>query len=798
MNDGFVFLWSISKNGSARLHSSNKCISNVQDIAWMGSNIITVGTRHVKVWRLEEHLPSSPTKKRYLDGTPSSPTPKALSGRNCILGPLVESIFTCAIATSDCTAIICTENGEICLLDDIDHDQRLEQVATVPFKVFCVSVEIEKNIVLVGGRSGKSQTLDLRKISRRATLSQHGSPALTSDSSSSQDSALCPDILAIGSLRGRVITVNASHHIQLMEYSEDDETAFVGKLTKQIPAHDSAVLGVVTLPQPNSRKADFMSWSSHGIVYFWTMNGICKGKIELALKQASLAGDEGPNVLTVLEALSDDSFLYGDKSGNIVLAREDSISLKAHDGEITDMAVSCRDGSLTLVATCGRDRTLQLFQLEEGHLELLQTLQNEHAATINSVRFLAAGSNLLSASADRTIVIRSKAFSKDQKAVFLTSRVITLKSSPVSIAPSVAQPGILVVSTMDRQFLKYDVRSGHLLRTFKATDVGKNESVILSSLRIGCLRSKNHDADVLLCASSTDRSIRIYDPDTGSLLTKEYGQLVVGDLCLVKQSGENEDTSNVLISAGLDGTVMIWGIPSLEHRNFDGAAVHQAMSSGSSDSAQPLRRVLSRTELLEYQKSLEATQDPPTPTRSHQHGRIKKKASRLTLAATPGQNAPKSSKSAHHSPSSSINEAAEYKLWRDRSSIPPAHKAPQLSRTKRSASDAGQRSPSTVESTSESAPSVEQFCQSLRDYRERLTASSKSLSYVEAQKLERELTLTIQALGTKIYQSHEQSSNGDSEGNALDGWLARMIDERLALKLKQAGGDEKDNKVSGA
>ncbi len=41
-NDGFLYVWSINmRNGSASLHSSNKCTSNVRHVAWVGSTLVT-------------------------------------------------------------------------------------------------------------------------------------------------------------------------------------------------------------------------------------------------------------------------------------------------------------------------------------------------------------------------------------------------------------------------------------------------------------------------------------------------------------------------------------------------------------------------------------------------------------------------------------------------------------------------------------------------------------------------------------------------------------------------------------
>lgn len=41
-NDGFLFIWTINlKNGSAKLHSANKCTSFVRDMCWVGHSLVT-------------------------------------------------------------------------------------------------------------------------------------------------------------------------------------------------------------------------------------------------------------------------------------------------------------------------------------------------------------------------------------------------------------------------------------------------------------------------------------------------------------------------------------------------------------------------------------------------------------------------------------------------------------------------------------------------------------------------------------------------------------------------------------
>ena len=78
--------------------------------------------------------------------------------------------------------------------------------------------------------------------------------------------------------------------------------------------------------------------------------------------------------------------------------------------------------------------------------------------------------------------------------------------------------------------------------------------------------------------------------------------------------------------------------------------------------------------------------------------------------------------------------------------------------------------------------SAEQICTSLRALRKQLTSSSESLNWHTAEDLERELNLTLRAMSEKTKRT--QAANELIGGDLLDEYLARMIDERLALKVK--------------
>jgi hypothetical protein len=81
--------------------------------------------------------------------------PKSLSGRNCLLGPLADSVFACVTAISQNKAVVCTERGDICLIDDTEGAQRLSKVAHAGFGVSCVAAEPDSNSVWVSGKCGK-------------------------------------------------------------------------------------------------------------------------------------------------------------------------------------------------------------------------------------------------------------------------------------------------------------------------------------------------------------------------------------------------------------------------------------------------------------------------------------------------------------------------------------------------------------------------------------------------------------------------------------------------------------------
>ena len=434
--------------------------------------------------------------------------------------------------------------------------------------------------------------------------------------------------------------------------------------------------------------------------------------------------------------------------------------------------------------TCGRDRTLQLFRFQKhkSQLDHLQTL-DDHAAAVGDVRFL-DGATLLSISSDRTMIVRKVAHGEKQSLALLSIRVITLKASPISLTTVPAEPNVVLVSTLDRQVLRYNVSSGRLLHSFKASDPTSGDSVIMSSLEV-------HDPDdlatasrLLLGVSSTDKSIRIHEYDSGEMLTREYGQNAVSAIKLLQSTVEGESPRNHLVSCGLDGTVMTWDL-----------SCNLLKPSGSQDApngedspsrqipppAQPLRHILSKAEVSDFQKSLTSEGDTVTPTRGPSSSRVRRKTSRYTLAAAPKFSAPALSHPVS-APLSPANGIVQRQPSQGYSPIPSGQKITLTSRSKRRSLD-NRRWSKSAANLNDLNELGEQMFLSLRAFRNRITSSSVAkLEYGTLQELTKELNLTTRTLNDKA--SSKYVSGEAMGGDALDLYLAKMIDERLALKEK--------------
>ena len=445
------------------------------------------------------------------------------------------------------------------------------------------------------------------------------------------------------------------------------------------------------------------------------------------------------------------------------VAWEDSIPINAHDGEISDIALASYRGN-TLVATCGRDRTVQIFSVRSFHLDLLQTI-DQHSSAVNAILFLPDASSLLSSSSDRTIIIHTLAATMGPM-TYIPTRVITLKSRPISMSVALEESGTLRVAAMDRQVHQYDIASGRHIHSMKMTDPDNNESVLLSSLLSFDSRGPRGLARLMIGVSS-DKSIRVYNRDTGSLVSQEYGHSEgISAIRIIQHTAKEGYPQYSLISTGMDGTVALWDLtldvkkPS-SATNFNEAQRHD----------QPIRRILSRVTLSDLQRSQKSKAKPVLPTTpiggQSPSPSIRQKPSRCALAS-----------SAFTKVDLALAPLADASISR-RARVEQSTTPSSSSTRQRLSLGDRQRTKGSGVST-DSHLSAEQVSKVLRAFRKKMSSPTEFLKHEKALELERELNLTLCAIGKTTIRN--QASSETIVGDLLDQYsdkLASLVEGKI-------------------
>ncbi|KAL2129866.1 hypothetical protein VTI74DRAFT_7197 [Chaetomium olivicolor] len=591
-NDGFLYLWKVDpRTGAVKLFQQNKCTSFVKGMVWMGSNLVTLGVRHVKVWRVDDGPEISPTKSKFPDTTPAPAAPsqaqKPLAGRNILLGQMLDATFCCALPVSDDKAIICSEAGCVCLLDDSNKQMKLVKVLELGFGITCISGRGEN--VHIGGKDGQFAVIGLDSI-----LAAAPEPAVRS-------SQMSAGLIAMGFLAEKLVTIDSKRSIDIWgpDYmpgsSEKDSTRI------PIPGLGDPIVGIRRLSPSNTLGASFFTWSGPGTVTLWDMDGLVKSSFDIHVEQIDLGTDEPANQVVVARATDDGSlFIAGDKLGVLriveVSTGECLMETKAHASNCQDITVH-EGKSRFLVASCGRDRTVQLFHRSStGVFEHFQTL--EFSARVVQV-LIPTEDKILTCSLDRTLQIHELVSKEGEPDIMaaIPYKVISLRASPSSITVT-PEAKTIFVSLLDRSVCQYDFTTGRLLSSFKCSDEAGLDSVVLESLTYGHFGLA--DMSFLLGISNTDKSVRVYDAQTGCFLDREWGHTeAINGVVLI----DSEDTSRGVVSAGEDGTIMVWALdlqdPAGGSRTRDPSPEKAPQLASARP---PLRRVLSKAELAEFQR----------------------------------------------------------------------------------------------------------------------------------------------------------------------------------------------------
>ncbi|KAH7040110.1 WD domain-containing protein [Microdochium trichocladiopsis] len=766
-NDGFLYVWRIDpRTGAARLFQQNRCTSFVQGMVWVGSNLLTFGVRHIKIWRVEERRSASPTKR--MNGENSSPAQvqKTLPGRNVLLGNMIEATFSCAAVMDSSRAVLCTEMGDVCLFDDSEKQMKLTKVVEAGSAITCAS--IKDGALYLGGRDGAFMILDIAAFENGSGDCIRASCSATAG------------IMALGFVNDGLVTLDSKHSIEIRK--KGDSTAQFDLELPAVPmaGHGESILGVESLANPKESGAAFCTWSGSGNMILWDVDGKMKSSFQVPLEQAYFESElDAVNQLTVVKASPRGAyFITGDKLGVlrvIAASSKECVSvLKVHSSDCQSIT-SFETDSKFIIASCGRDRITQLVQrMPDGTFEHFQTL--EFAAKVVEV-LLPSAEKVITCSLDRTLQFHDIVSREDNPNVLaaITAKSVPLKASPTSMA--VAPDGkSIFVSLLDRSVCAFGLDTGKANSSFKCTDECGIESVVLDSLiaRPG----NDKEPPFLLGISNTDKSIRVYDSQVGVFLDREWGHTEAINGVILAQ-GENDERR--VVSVGSDGTIMIWEMD-LQQRSF-GAGDRDPSPEKEISTVRrtPLRRVLSKAELAEFQRPPSsagsiARRSPPRT--------LPKRRSIYNLASSSSVHTPLAT--LQSSPSLSIAEDTPSRRPSNdsRYSSPPTSPKGRLARrassqtlgeSVRKASAGSLRGYGTLNMA------TEQVCRTLRSYRKKLV-STEPISQELLAELDQELRFTAVALGDRVTRSKAMTDT------MLNGLLDQYSERLLSMmdeKIKQ-------------
>jgi len=787
VNDGFLHVWSIDdRTGAASLHASNKCTSTINSMAWMGGCIITAGLRFVKVWRPEEEAPAesrrvdaamSPhTPRNRGDHRPSefgnsilSPRQKVLHGKNCLLGDMLERNFVAVVPVTDQDAVICTESGCVCLLQDSGKVPSLTAAAEVNFEISAASLDDSGRLVLAGAR-GRVKAIPLHDLRMGSGLLGRQSRRKTISPTKQSSRGDC-QIVGMAAMSNAWIEVDSKGAITIKRCATED----VDTSTYRLPAHDGVNLGVQPIGSRAVESAAILTFSGAGDIRFWDRDGAPVSSLNCPVEDLPEMFNM-TNELKAVVSFADGMMLAcGDKYGNLMIldvaTRDTSQTQRAHANELTHICTLGRPGT-ELLATASRDRTVQLFAWSNNKLQLLQTL-DEHAGAVTELLALHNGELLLSCSADRSIVVREAVIRDDgnpYSVVFGMTRAIAMKSAPTSMCPA-ADDDSIWVSSLDRSISRFNIKTGQTNLTFKCSDADGGEAVVMS--RILFSRSLNGNP-TLVGISSTDKSVRLYT-DYGTLVARDWGHTEgITGLALLPGTITNSSpgSSNKLVTVAADSTIFFWDTvpsPSATARQLEnGSEIPEIKAASKLALMAPLRKAISYSELSRFRRESTANDegDPPSPTSeqkipppSSPH-RLRRKTSRLSVAQPP-----------RLEPAFRSNfDPSRRRSLRPRSPSPPSPRnAPKkenyLRRPSLGMSLRSKSSENMLKSVSPSASisgnngsfgslaaSTESVCRTLRAYRKKLVnpAIVETVPPETLRELEAELKLTIRMLGEGV------------------------------------------------
>jgi len=283
-------------------------------MAWVGKNLVTVGTRHVKVWNVESTLSQDAGGKSPADqmSTLNLDGPRTLLGRNCLLGSMLDKTFSVIVPLTSSRAAVCSEAGDICIFDDNESSSQLVWIGDAGFPLQTATL-LSSVTLLVAGQGGKMRIFGLAKFL---------SDPLSEDRKTYERSIaikagqFANSIVALGFLGDAVVLLDSNKTMQVLSCNPEGIAESADNKLRICPAHGTAPVGIQSLHRPNALDAAFLTWALDGSVFLWSHEGCIKRQIRLTLGSDQTSTEEMVNELKVVRLSTDYSHLItGDRCG---------------------------------------------------------------------------------------------------------------------------------------------------------------------------------------------------------------------------------------------------------------------------------------------------------------------------------------------------------------------------------------------------------------------------------------------------------------------------------------------------
>lgn len=502
INDGMLNIWLVNGT-SIYLNSSNRCSSIISDVLWFDNYLITIGIRFVKVWTVEKFNQKPQTKANIL------------KGKNIILGDHLNSHFHSCSKLNDDEVLITTDNNLFVL--KLGNEFKLILLEAPKFDFISVYVNHLKGEVWFCSKDYEFNFINVESLVIAFNTTSNSPKSLSSSPT-------------------RVEQVNKKD-FKLFSF-DNDHILFLSNLTS-LDLYNISQRKVQSLISPlMNNLAGVRSFDDKWIVFSST-GEVSELKLPKSIKPLLTHNlfslDAFVNSLTSL-GLYENEIALGDKFGLLYIferMNEDYkmiFQIKAHEYSITDISIFAINGRKYL-CSISRDRMIQIFDKAEKW-NLLQTLPLHNGKLLKLGHW---NQMIFVCSSDRTVSVH-----KIEDGLVKLEKNISLKSSPITMGITDNE---LIISTNDKNLLIYNLPSLEFQRSLKLYDDSINESLLIENFVV---------LNKVIFTSSTDKSLRSIDYNSGKPLTTNFGHL---DPILYFDIDNNN-----LITFGSDGCLFIWKI----------------------------------------------------------------------------------------------------------------------------------------------------------------------------------------------------------------------------------------------